>query len=201
METSPARTVSGPRRDRRTVVAVWAGALASCVVMWTFDVRTIVHHLSQYVTLEPGDVLYVPRGWLHSATALGGVSVHLTIGVHVWHRHHLAEAVLDGTRRALAEQPELSPESQRYLARIRSAGAVLLGAVNDVLDLSKLDAGQVEIAAALAGDRDGHGDADAGTIVDAAGGHRLASPRADVHADAGGVKTAVLRRFFSPVDA
>ena len=59
------------------------------------------------VTLEPGDVLYVPRGWLHSATALGGVSVHLTIGVHVWHRHHLAEAVLDGTRRALAEQPEL----------------------------------------------------------------------------------------------
>ncbi|MFI0798003.1 cupin domain-containing protein [Amycolatopsis lurida] len=33
--------------------------------------------------LEPGDVMYLPRGWLHSATALGDVSAHLTIGVHV----------------------------------------------------------------------------------------------------------------------
>ncbi len=37
-----------------------------------------------------------------------------------------------------------------------------------------------------------------GAIVDADGGHRLASPRADVHADAGGLKPAVLRRFCSP---
>ena len=58
------------------------------------------------VTLHPGDVLYVPRGWLHSATALGGVSTHLTVGVHVWHRGHVAEAVLDTARRALADLPE-----------------------------------------------------------------------------------------------
>jgi lysine-specific demethylase/histidyl-hydroxylase NO66 len=32
-------------------------------------------------TFAPGDVLYLPRGWIHSATALGGTSVHLTIGV------------------------------------------------------------------------------------------------------------------------
>ena len=54
------------------------------------------------VTLQPGDVLYVPRGWLHAATALGGVSTHVTIGVHVWHRGHLAEALLDEARRAVA---------------------------------------------------------------------------------------------------
>ena len=32
--------------------------------------------------LGEGDVLYLPRGFIHSAEALGGVSVHLTIGIH-----------------------------------------------------------------------------------------------------------------------
>ncbi|HBO54335.1 cupin domain-containing protein [Janibacter terrae] len=58
------------------------------------------------VTLRPGDVLYVPRGWLHAAEALGGVSTHLTVGVHVWHRGHLAEAVLDAARRGVAALAE-----------------------------------------------------------------------------------------------
>jgi lysine-specific demethylase/histidyl-hydroxylase NO66 len=43
--------------------------------------------------LEPGDALYLPRGWLHSATALGGVSAHLTVGVHVVTRYALVEAL------------------------------------------------------------------------------------------------------------
>lgn len=45
-------------------------------------------------TLHPGDCLYLPRGFLHSATALGGVSTHLTLGVHVWTRRHLADELL-----------------------------------------------------------------------------------------------------------
>ncbi|WP_252438879.1 cupin domain-containing protein [Pseudonocardia humida] len=45
------------------------------------------------VVLEPGDALYLPRGWLHSATALGGVSAHLTVGVHVVTRYALVEAL------------------------------------------------------------------------------------------------------------
>ncbi|MEO6998084.1 MAG: cupin domain-containing protein [Terracoccus sp.] len=45
-------------------------------------------------TLRPGDCLYLPRGFLHSATALGGVSTHLTLGVHVWTRRHLADELL-----------------------------------------------------------------------------------------------------------
>ncbi|GAA4114407.1 hypothetical protein GCM10022415_10300 [Knoellia locipacati] len=45
-------------------------------------------------TLRPGDCLYLPRGYLHSATALGGTSIHLTIGVHAWTRRHLVDAVL-----------------------------------------------------------------------------------------------------------
>ena len=37
--------------------------------------------------LRPGDCLYLPRGFLHAAQALGGISTHLTIGVHVWTRY------------------------------------------------------------------------------------------------------------------
>jgi hypothetical protein len=46
------------------------------------------------VALEPGDCLYLPRGQLHAATALGGVSTHVTIGVHVWTRYSLAEQLV-----------------------------------------------------------------------------------------------------------
>ena len=45
--------------------------------------------------LTPGDCLYLPRGHLHAATALGGVSTHLTFGVHTWTRHVLARTLLD----------------------------------------------------------------------------------------------------------
>jgi hypothetical protein len=43
--------------------------------------------------LGPGDVMYLPRGWLHAATALGEVSAHLTVGVHVVTRYALVEAL------------------------------------------------------------------------------------------------------------
>lgn len=44
--------------------------------------------------LRPGDVLYLPRGTLHAATALGGISTHLTVGVHIWTRFTLAEQLV-----------------------------------------------------------------------------------------------------------
>jgi hypothetical protein len=53
-------------------------------------------------TLRPGDCLYLPRGWIHAARALGGVSTHLTIGVHAWTRHHLAESLLRRAGAALS---------------------------------------------------------------------------------------------------
>jgi ribosomal protein L16 Arg81 hydroxylase len=42
-------------------------------------------------TFRPGDALYLPRGWIHSAEALGGVSVHLTIGVAAYTRHDVVQ--------------------------------------------------------------------------------------------------------------
>ncbi|GGK66630.1 cupin domain-containing protein [Ornithinimicrobium pekingense] len=58
-------------------------------------------------TLRPGDVLYLPRGWIHSARALGGVTAHLTLGIHQWTRHHLAEALLDRAHARAADDPAL----------------------------------------------------------------------------------------------
>jgi ribosomal protein L16 Arg81 hydroxylase len=44
--------------------------------------------------LEPGDALYLPRGWLHSAQARGELSMHLTVGVYPVTRYALVEALL-----------------------------------------------------------------------------------------------------------
>ena len=57
------------------------------------------------VVLEPGDALYLPRGWLHSAEAQGTRSLHLTVGVRALTRYALVEellglAVEDGRLRA-----------------------------------------------------------------------------------------------------
>jgi lysine-specific demethylase/histidyl-hydroxylase NO66 len=43
--------------------------------------------------LRPGDALYLPRGYLHAAEALGDVSVHLTLGVHPVTRYAIVEAL------------------------------------------------------------------------------------------------------------
>lgn len=53
--------------------------------------------------LHPGDALYLPRGYLHSATAQGEVSAHLTVGVHVVTRHALLEALVA----TMADDPDL----------------------------------------------------------------------------------------------
>ncbi|WUT00145.1 cupin domain-containing protein [Streptomyces sp. NBC_00708] len=55
--------------------------------------------------LAPGDVLYLPRGWLHAAEAQGEVSVHLTLGVHAWTRYALAEQLMRAALADLREDP------------------------------------------------------------------------------------------------
>ena len=53
--------------------------------------------------LRPGDALYLPRGYLHAAEALGGTSCHLTVGVHPVTRR----AVLDAVVAIVAGDPAL----------------------------------------------------------------------------------------------
>ncbi|WP_223941557.1 cupin domain-containing protein [Arthrobacter sp. StoSoilB22] len=84
--------------------------------------------------LEPGDVLYLPRGWLHAAQAQGEVSIHLTLGVHTWTRHALAEQLAQAALAALCDDPEMrgslplgvdGPEGELAAIRERLAAAVL----------------------------------------------------------------------------
>lgn len=58
-------------------------------------------------TFAPGDCLYLPRGYLHSATALGGTSIHLTIGVHAWTRRHVADELLRAAAARATESGDL----------------------------------------------------------------------------------------------
>jgi hypothetical protein len=53
--------------------------------------------------LRPGDSLYLPRGYLHAAEALGDVSCHLTVGVHPVTRHQVLETLLA----IVADEPAL----------------------------------------------------------------------------------------------
>jgi hypothetical protein len=45
--------------------------------------------------LAPGDALYLPRGTIHAAEALGETSIHLTIGIHPLTRYSLVQQLLD----------------------------------------------------------------------------------------------------------
>ena len=107
--------------------------------------------------LSPGDCLYVPRGWLHSATALGRTSIHLTIGVHVWTHRHLADDLLRAAGRRLDDDlavraalpvgvDPLDPRTTSELrARIRAAIDAALDAVADD-ELAALLAARVRAA-------------------------------------------------------
>ena len=55
--------------------------------------------------LKPGDCLYLPRGHLHAASTLGGMSTHLTLGIHVWTRFALAQQLVHQALQTLAEDP------------------------------------------------------------------------------------------------
>ncbi len=55
------------------------------------------------VILSPGDALYLPRGFLHAATAQGELSIHLTVGIHPITGYRLAEILLQ----TLQDDPEI----------------------------------------------------------------------------------------------
>ncbi|MFN2518037.1 MAG: cupin domain-containing protein [Jatrophihabitantaceae bacterium] len=49
--------------------------------------------------LEPGDSLYLPRGTIHAANALGQTSIHLTVGIHPVTRYQLLGHLLEAAQR------------------------------------------------------------------------------------------------------
>ena len=80
--------------------------------------------------LEAGDCLYLPRGFIHSASAQEGVSLHLTIGVLATTVHDLLRRLVDRA----AEEPALrrnlpggySTDGDAALGAVKGAVADLL---------------------------------------------------------------------------
>ncbi|WP_188543927.1 cupin domain-containing protein [Rhodococcoides trifolii] len=65
---------------------------------WT-DHRSAVERMAATeptldVVLREGDSLYIPKGWIHSATALGETSIHLTVGMAAFTRYDVALQML-----------------------------------------------------------------------------------------------------------
>jgi len=88
--------------------------------------------------LRPGDCLYLPRGFLHAATALGGVSAHLTIGVHAWTRYAAAEQLLQQALRTIARDPAVRASLPLGVdfsdaASLRADAEVVRGALIDAI--------------------------------------------------------------------
>jgi len=48
--------------------------------------------------LEPGDALYLPRGTIHAASALGETSIHLTVGIHPVTRSQLVRQLMQAAQ-------------------------------------------------------------------------------------------------------
>ncbi len=78
------------------------------------------------VVLEPGDALYLPRGWLHSAQAQGDSSLHLTVGIQALTRYALVEELLG----LAAEEPRLRA-TLPFGLDVTDAGAGRAGADRD----------------------------------------------------------------------
>ena len=92
--------------------------------------------------LRPGDCLYLPRGYLHAATALGGVSTHVTIGVHAYTRHHLAEQLATDALRLAADDPafrEALPLGAEGVADEMAAVRTLLAAALERVDTAAVE--------------------------------------------------------------
>jgi PAS domain S-box-containing protein len=50
-----------------------------------------------------------------------------------------------GFARLVDDEPDLSPDARRFIARVLNGGKALLTTINDILDFSKLEAGQLEL--------------------------------------------------------
>ena len=110
------------------------------------------------VTLQAGDTLFLPRGWLHEAKTSGTDSLHLTVGVNVYTWMDAFRAALDSCAREVgfrrspdSETPgelielladQLSPERverRRRRKLVRTRRPVLGGQLSQLRALESLD--------------------------------------------------------------
>jgi ribosomal protein L16 Arg81 hydroxylase len=87
------------------------------------------------ITLEPGDVLYLPRGFVHSASANEATSFHVTVGIRSVTLRDLYQTAL---RRALVSDPAFrSILLFRDIASVAETAKQELAATIDAIDVRK----------------------------------------------------------------
>jgi len=106
------------------------------------------------VVLEPGDTLYLPRGWLHEALTSGEDSLHLTVGVAVFTWADAFRAALerceqdvafrrspDGDGAELLERlgEELAPAEDMLDRLVRSRRPILAGQLLQLRSLEGIE--------------------------------------------------------------
>ena len=80
--------------------------------------------------LRPGDCLYLPRGFVHSAAAQEGVSLHITVGVLSTTLHDLVRRIVDRT----ADEPAFRRSLPAgYGADLDRAGGVVKEAISELM--------------------------------------------------------------------
>jgi bifunctional lysine-specific demethylase and histidyl-hydroxylase NO66 len=91
--------------------------------------------------MHPGDVLYLPRGFVHSAAAQQGVSLHLTIGVLATTVHDVVRLMVDRAGDEVAFRRSLPPG---WPDDPDAATAAVKAAVADLVEwLGTVDTGEV----------------------------------------------------------
>jgi hypothetical protein len=94
------------------------------------------------IDLRPGDCLYLPRGWIHSATAQEAPSLHLTIGVLAVTAHDVLRRIVERAADEPAFRRTLPPGVT--LGAGQEAAAVVKAIVAELQDwLGGVDAGDV----------------------------------------------------------
>jgi hypothetical protein len=86
------------------------------------------------VELEPGDCLYVPRGFPHSASANQRATAHLTVGVLAFTAQDVVRAILDRTRGSVTFRRALLPGFADDQAALAADVAALVDELRGWLD-------------------------------------------------------------------
>lgn len=104
------------------------------LLAWIDNKIQALRGTSTHVTKEKGIGLAEPELFVHQNQLLSNVSHEL--------RTHMNGVV---GMAELLQETNLSPQQREYVRTIRSAGDSLLHIVNDILDLSKIDAGTMSL--------------------------------------------------------
>jgi lysine-specific demethylase/histidyl-hydroxylase NO66 len=98
------------------------------------------------IELEPGDCLYVPRGFPHSASSTESATAHLTVGILAYTAQDVLKDLLKRTEADVAFRRSLAPGFARDEAALASDVATLIDELREWLDTVDRSAVAAKIA-------------------------------------------------------